>query len=290
MQRSAVRLATTPYQGTTTSTLLLATSTSRRNPTANNHCRRSFIPYASKPIGARKKSYSERRLLGYVNVPANPFGKNNQQKIKRNFKIAFFHQLFLSNAKRFFFLPKTNRYSAEQMFEIVQHVELYPQFVPWCTRASVTQRNTTSARAMMQIGFAPISERYTSHLTFRRPELVRSECVDGRLFNHLVTQWRFEPGLLDNESTCMLDFYVSRIRETPPPGPPSPRPKPGGEGVCANRETFDNAPRRAPSPSNSQRRRSSNYCLDSNFSFDCRCIIKHRHNIFVQINCRIRKK
>ncbi|XP_065296788.1 coenzyme Q-binding protein COQ10 homolog B, mitochondrial isoform X2 [Dermacentor albipictus] len=77
-------------------------------------------------------------------------------------------------------------YSAEQMFEVVSRVEFYRDFVPWCTQSRVTARSPHALTAYMQ-----------------------SVCSDGRLFNHLETIWRFEPGLEDNPKTCTLDFKVS---------------------------------------------------------------------------------
>lgn len=100
-------------------------------------------------------------------------------------------------------------YSAEQMFEVVSRVEFYRDFVPWCTQSRVTARSPKALTAFMQVGFPPIVESYTSHVTLARPTLVKSVCSDGRLFNHLETIWRFEPGLEDNPKTCTLDFKVS---------------------------------------------------------------------------------
>lgn len=100
-------------------------------------------------------------------------------------------------------------YSAEQMFEVVSRVEFYRDFVPWCTQSRVTTRSPHALTAYMKVGFPPIVESYTSHVTLVRPTLVKSVCSDGRLFNHLETIWRFEPGLEDNPKTCMLDFKVS---------------------------------------------------------------------------------
>ncbi|KAK8784566.1 coenzyme Q-binding protein COQ10 homolog B, mitochondrial [Amblyomma americanum] len=100
-------------------------------------------------------------------------------------------------------------YSADQMFEVVSRVEFYRDFVPWCTQSRVTARSPKALTAYMQVGFPPIVESYVSHVTMVRPTLVKSVCSDGRLFNHLETIWRFEPGLEDNPKTCTLDFKVS---------------------------------------------------------------------------------
>ncbi|KAH8008920.1 hypothetical protein HPB51_007576 [Rhipicephalus microplus] len=100
-------------------------------------------------------------------------------------------------------------YSQEQMFEVVSRVEFYRDFVPWCTQSRVTTRSSHALTAYMKVGFPPIVESYTSHVTLVRPTLVKSVCSDGRLFNHLETIWRFEPGLEDNPKTCTLDFKAS---------------------------------------------------------------------------------
>jgi len=97
----------------------------------------------------------------------------------------------------------------EQMYTVVSEVENYKNFVPFCKKSVVWSREPEHMRADLVIGFPPIHESYTSNVTLHRPYLVRAVCTDGKLFNYMLTEWKFSPGLKENPQSCIIDFAVS---------------------------------------------------------------------------------
>lgn len=97
----------------------------------------------------------------------------------------------------------------EQMFDVVADVGNYKKFVPFCKRSDIISKDEGLLKANLDIGFPPINESYTSKVTTIFPRLVKAECTDGKLFNHLNTLWVFSPGLKNNGQTCVIDFSLS---------------------------------------------------------------------------------
>lgn len=72
----------------------------------------------------------------------------------------------------------------------------------------VLHRTDDYVQAKLEIGLPPVLESYTSHVKLDRPSSVIAKCVDGVLFDHLDTRWKFTPGPIPDR-TCVLEFNVS---------------------------------------------------------------------------------
>jgi ribosome-associated toxin RatA of RatAB toxin-antitoxin module len=83
-------------------------------------------------------------------------------------------------------------YGAEQMFELVNRVEDYPRFLPWCARASILERTETETVARLDIRYRGVHAHFTTANRIERPRWIVIALRSGP-FRHLDGTWSFTP-------------------------------------------------------------------------------------------------
>ena len=95
-------------------------------------------------------------------------------------------------------------YSAQQMFELVNDVARYPDFLPWCSKGEVLEHDGNEMVAAVHISKGPVQQAFTTRNRIVPYEQIDMTLVDGP-FKHLQGQWRFTP-LADN--ACKVEFDI----------------------------------------------------------------------------------
>ena len=81
-------------------------------------------------------------------------------------------------------------YAAGRMFALVDDVEAYPQFLPWCGGARVLEQHDGGKTARIDIDYHGVKAHFTTHNANFPPERIVITLKDGP-FKHLHGEWRF---------------------------------------------------------------------------------------------------
>lgn len=77
---------------------------------------------------------------------------------------------------------------AADMFALVDGVETYPEFLPWCSSVEVFARTATQTHARIDIDFHGVRIHVATRNSNEPPEWIRLELADGP-FEHLRGHW-----------------------------------------------------------------------------------------------------
>ena len=100
-------------------------------------------------------------------------------------------------------------YQPAEMFSLVDDVEAYPQFLPWCKTARVLSRGDDEVRAQLELMRAGFEKSFTTRNRLQRNKMIEMRLVEGP-FRHLDGFWRFEPiGAGACKVSLDLDFEFS---------------------------------------------------------------------------------
>ncbi|WP_287882217.1 type II toxin-antitoxin system RatA family toxin [Aquitalea sp.] len=91
-----------------------------------------------------------------------------------------------------------------QMFALVEKVENYPRFLPWCAKAEEHSREGDQQVASLHIDYLKIRQHFTTRNTLRDGEGILMELVEGP-FQHLQGLWQFTPL---GDFGCKVEFSL----------------------------------------------------------------------------------
>ena len=144
-------------------------------------------------------------------------------------------------------------HSPEQMFELIERVEDYPQFLPWCLSTSLIARTPDSVSATVVVGMRELHAQVTTRNEKRPPEFMAIR-MEGGTFRHFYGEWSLRPlgdagchigfmlqyelalhaealagRLIEHAADRMVDAFVRRAgivyAAEPGPRPPSGQPR-----------------------------------------------------------------
>jgi ribosome-associated toxin RatA of RatAB toxin-antitoxin module len=95
-------------------------------------------------------------------------------------------------------------HSAFEMYQLVEDIEAYPSFLPWCAAAIVHERRPGRTRATLTARVGALRQSFTTENDNRPGEAIEMRLVDGP-FRHFRGQWRFVPL---GPAACRIEFEL----------------------------------------------------------------------------------
>ncbi|MDK4680328.1 type II toxin-antitoxin system RatA family toxin [Kingella negevensis] len=95
-------------------------------------------------------------------------------------------------------------HSAEQMFNLVDRAEDYPQFLPWYGRTEILYRSETELKARLHMDYMGITQSFATHNHNEPNRKIRMDLLEGP-FKTLYGTWIFTPL---GDDICQIDFEL----------------------------------------------------------------------------------
>jgi ribosome-associated toxin RatA of RatAB toxin-antitoxin module len=82
--------------------------------------------------------------------------------------------------------------SAEDSYALVEDIESYPSFLPWCLVAQVRERAPGRTVATLTVGVKGVRQAFTTENTNRPGHSIEMRLLEGP-FRRFAAAWRFTP-------------------------------------------------------------------------------------------------
>jgi ribosome-associated toxin RatA of RatAB toxin-antitoxin module len=99
-------------------------------------------------------------------------------------------------------------YSPEQMYSLVNAVENYPEFLPWCKAVDVLSQTPDEIQATLHLARGGLHKSFTTRNRLQPGKMIEVTLVAGP-FKHLQGVWLFEALPQGSRVSLNLDFEFS---------------------------------------------------------------------------------
>lgn len=103
---------------------------------------------------------------------------------------------------------KTLPYAAKNIYDLVMDIEKYPEFLPWCKLAKITEViSENNLQADLLVSFKGIFEKYSSDVLHQKIENgfeVNVVAIKGP-FKKLINKWKI---VESGENGCVVEFFI----------------------------------------------------------------------------------
>jgi ribosome-associated toxin RatA of RatAB toxin-antitoxin module len=93
---------------------------------------------------------------------------------------------------------------AAVMYGLVEDIEAYPGFLPWCLEARVLERSPDATVARLTAGLGSLRQSFTTRNANRPGESIEMHLLEGP-FRHFEATWRFVPM---GETASRIEFTL----------------------------------------------------------------------------------
>ena len=94
-------------------------------------------------------------------------------------------------------------HSAQRLYDLVEDIESYPQFLPWCLAASA-ERSGSETIATLTVGVSGLRQSFTTRNANRPAESIAMQLVEGP-FRSFAAAWRFRAL---SAAACKVEFSI----------------------------------------------------------------------------------
>lgn len=95
-------------------------------------------------------------------------------------------------------------YTPAEMFTLVDAVENYPDFLPWCGGSELHLRDDSTTEATIHIHYMQVKQRFSTRNAKCFPESMELRLKDGP-FRQLEGEWRFKAL---GDAACKIEFSL----------------------------------------------------------------------------------